>query len=168
MRFDRIGAALAVVFLSACSGLMKSPAEGLTFQAPAGWQGTPGIMGRFQLWTAGDGKAKQVLLLMKLPGDVKLDPASFKLNDVQAANPENLRDMTIVDRRRMTLCGGQESLYFKMHGKSGSSRTPETIETVLSRSSPDATFMSTYGYPDGSMPDKEAEAAIYELCPAKG
>jgi hypothetical protein len=153
---------LALLALTAC-GLTKSPAEGLNFKPPDGWQGTPGVMGRFQLWTAND---KQMLMLLKLPADMKLT-TSFDLNDFQDVNgPAALKDSKVLARRNMTMCGNQQSMFLKMQGKSTRQNTEETIEVVLSKAA-DGTFMAMYMRPLGSAADPAAEAAIYELCPAK-
>ncbi|HTA38312.1 MAG TPA: hypothetical protein VK760_04510 [Candidatus Acidoferrales bacterium] len=149
--------------------MTKSPADDITFTAPNGWQGTPGIMGRFQLWTGGDTNAKQVLMLMKLPQDAKIDktfsPSDFK----DAAGPATLKGGTILEQRTMTICGGQPARFMKMSGVSSNSdgkKTDEMIEAVVSKVS-DGTFMAMHMYPVGAVPDPGAEAAIYELCPKK-
>ena len=162
-----VAAAFAVATLTAC-GLTKSPAEGLTFKAPDGWQGTPGIMGRFQLWTARSGTETtgQVLMLMKLPVDTNLkgdfDPSN--LNDVNGS--ASLRNAKVLAKRTMTLCNSQQSIFMKMRGQSKNQKTEEQIEAVVSNA-PDGTYMAMYMFPIGAAPDPAAEAAIYELCPAK-
>jgi hypothetical protein len=156
---------LAGALLTAC-GFMKSPAEDINFEAPSGWQSTPGIMGRFQLWTGGSANAKQVLMLMKLPQDAKID-RSFDASDMKdLTGPASVKDATMLDQRRMTICGNQPALYMKMRGASNSQKTNEMIEAVVSKVS-DGTFMAMHMYPVGSVPDSQAEAAIYELCPKK-
>jgi hypothetical protein len=167
--FLRIAAAIAgVAILTAC-GLTKSPAEDITFTAPTDWTSTPGIMGRFQLWTGGPASAKQVLMLMKLPQDSKID-RSFNASDIkEMTGPASVKDATMVEQRNMTICGSQPATYMKMRGVSsnnGNRKTDEMIETVISKVS-DGTYMAMHMYPVGTDPDKQAEAAIYELCPKK-
>ncbi len=155
---------LATVLLVACGGLTQSPADGLNFRAPEGWQSTPGIMGRFQLWSNGDGKDKQVLILMKLPPGTKFDK-SFDLNEVDGPNA-GIEGARIVSRREMTLCGNQASLAVTMRGESSREKVEENVTTVFSKTD-DATYMTTYVYPVGASPNARAEAAIYELCRTK-
>ena len=164
MKILRAAAALcAVVLLTAC-GLTKSPAEDINFVAPNGWQSTPGIMGRFQLWTGG-ANGKQVLMLMKLPQDAKID-RTFNASDMKdLAGPSAVKDATMLEQRTMKICGTQPALYMKMRGvSSGQTKTEEMIEAVMSKVS-DGTFMAMHMYPVGSVPDPQADAAIYELCP---
>jgi hypothetical protein len=160
-----VAGALAAATLTAC-GLTKSPAEGLTFTAPSGWTGTPGIMGRFQLWTGTGDASGHVLMLMKLPADTNLK-ADFDMDNLKDVNGSaSLKDAKILARRTMTLCNGQQSMFMKMQGKSKNQNTEESIEAVLSKAS-DGTYMAMYMYPIGAATNPAAEAAIYELCPAK-
>jgi hypothetical protein len=162
-----VAAMAAVALLSAC-GLLKSPAEDITFQAPSGWQSTPGIMGRFQLWTGGT-TSKQMLMLMKLPQDAKMDSAFSDADFKEMSGSARVKDATVVERRSMNICGNQPALYMKMRGVSvtnNSEKTEELIDTVLSKVS-DGTYMAMHMYPVGSVPDQQAEAAIYELCPKR-
>jgi hypothetical protein len=165
MKILHVAAALGAVALLTACGFMKSPAEDINFTAPTGWQSTPGIMGRFQLWTGGGAKA-QVLMLMKLPQDAKID-RSFDSSDFkEMTGPTSVKDATMLEQRTMKICGSQPAMYMKMRGvsNSGSQKTEEMIEAVVSRVS-DGTFMAMHMYPIGSVPDPQAEAAIYELCP---
>ena len=121
-------------------------------------------MGRFQLWTGG-ANPKQVLMLMKLPQDAKID-RSFDASDMKdLTGPTSVKDATMLEQRTMKICGNQPALYMKMRGVSnGQTKTEEMIEAVLSKVS-DGTFMAMHMYPVGSVPDPQADAAIYELCP---
>lgn len=162
----RIAAAmLATVLLVACGGLTQSPADGLNFRAPDGWQSTPGIMGRFQLWTTGESKDKQVLVLLKLPPQAKADK-SFDVNMVNGPNSGGVEGATIVSRRQVTLCGNQPSLYVLMRGESAREKVEENVAAVFSRTT-DAMYMAVYVYPVGTAANAWAEAAIYELCRVK-
>lgn len=106
-------------------------------------------------------------MLMKLPQDAKIDSA-FDTNDFrQMSGSTRVKDAKIVERRTLTICGSQPALFMKMTGvSSGSEKTEELIETVLSKVS-DGTYMAMHMYPVGSVPDPQAEAAIYELCPKR-
>jgi hypothetical protein len=63
-----LGSAVCAVLLSGC-GLTSSPAEGLTFTAPSGWQSSPGIMGFAQLWTPSS-NSDEVLMLFRSPRQI--------------------------------------------------------------------------------------------------
>jgi len=163
-----VAAVSGVALLTAC-GLTKSPAEDINFTAPADWQSTPGIMGRFQLWTGGPATGKQVLMLMKLPQDAKIDKSFSSSDFKEMSGPASVKDATMLEQRNMTICGSQPAMYMKMRGvssNSGSQKTEEMVEAVISKVS-DGTFMAMHMYPVGSVPDTQAEAAIYELCPKK-
>jgi hypothetical protein len=159
-------AAVAILMLSAC-GLTKSPADGLTFRAPDGWTGTPGIMGRFQLWTSPGDKDKQIVMLMKLPSDTKIDQSTDVASFKSFSSQDSLKDTKLLERKVMKLCNGtQSSIFMKMEGTSTNSHSEETVETVLSKA-PDGTYMAMYMYPIGTAPDANVEASIYNLCPDK-
>lgn len=168
MKLLRVAAAIGGLALLTACGLTKSPADDITFSAPASWHGTPGIMGRFQLWTGGT-DSKEVLMLMKLPQDAKIDK-SFNASDFKdAAGTVPVKNATMEEQRDMTICGNQPAMFMKMRGVStnnGDKKTDEMIEAVVSKVS-DGTFMAMHMYPVGSVPDAQAEAAIYELCPKK-
>jgi hypothetical protein len=158
-----VAAAFAVASLTAC-GLTKSPADGLTFKAPDGWTATPGVMGRFQLWTSGGGDSAHVLMLLKLPADTKLN-SSFSVNDFKDVDgPASLKDGRVLAQRTMTLCGSQRSMFVKMQGQTKNQKAEELVEAVLSKAA-DGTYMAMYMHPIAVAPNPAAEAAIYELCP---
>jgi hypothetical protein len=161
----RIAALAATILLAAC-GLTKSPAEGLNFQAPAGWQSTPGIMGKFQMWMTGGGKTQQMLMLIDMGSDTKLNE-SFDLKDVKGSSPSSfVKNATVVTQRKMTICGNQPAIYIKMRGTSSSSSSEENVELLISKAAQSA-YMAAYIYPAALEPNASAEAAIYELCPTK-
>jgi len=167
MQFLRslVPAVAASIVLAGC-GLTTSPADGLNFHAPSGWQGTPGVMGRFQMWVSGGSKEqKQIVMLMKLPADVKLSLADFKANQ-SAGQPGAMKDATVLQQRKMTLCSNQDSLYVKMQGKSSTNDNQELVEAVITKA-PDATYYAMYAYPLATSPDTAAQAAIFEICPSK-
>jgi len=166
MLLSRALAATAVAVALAGCGFTKSPAEGLTFKPPDGWASTPGVMGRFQLWTSpGGSEDKQVLMLLKLPATAKLDAAEFSAN-AGSGSPLTITDETVIQRRSLTICSNQPAVYSKMRGKSSKSNDEETVETVISRSS-DAAYLAMYVYPVTASPDTAVEASLFDLCPAK-
>ncbi|MBV8655075.1 MAG: hypothetical protein JO160_03450, partial [Candidatus Eremiobacteraeota bacterium] len=62
----RVLSALACAVILAGCGLTSSPAEGLTFSPPAGWQSSPGIMGFMQFWRSPT-NSEEVLMLFRSP-----------------------------------------------------------------------------------------------------
>jgi hypothetical protein len=151
VRFSRsLAAALAVVSLAGC-GLLKSPADGLTFHAPDGWRGTPGFLGRVQTWTHVSGSGVSMLILTSVPGltahRVAGRPASG----------------TTIEQREMVLCGSQSSFFRKSNI---TSHDRHFISETVVTSAPGSGYVAIYMYPAGSAPDAQAEAAIYELCPS--
>jgi hypothetical protein len=139
----------------ACGGLTKSPAEGLTFKAPADWPSSPGIMGMMQFWTSPD--KKQVLMLFKVPADFKTD---------QAFSSADVKDAHIEAQRTINVCGEQHADYMKAIATSSRTGDDNNLEMVSTKSA-DGVLMAMYIYPIGTQPDATADAAIYQLCPAK-
>jgi hypothetical protein len=159
MRILRYGIAacalLGALATTACSGLTKSPAEGLTFKAPADWTSSPGIMGMMQFWASPD--KKQVLMLFKVPADFKTDQA-FSSADVKDAHIEVQRDVKI--------CGNVAAQYIKGIATSSRTNDDNNLEMIVAKGT-DGTYMSMYIYPIGTKPDDTADAALYQLCPVK-
>jgi len=159
MRILRLLIAASAVFasfaLAACSGLTKSPADGLTFTPPAGWASSPGIMGMMQFWTSTD--KKQVLMLFKVPADFKTD---------QAYSSADVKDAHVETQRTIKVCGSTEAQYVKAIATSSRTGDDNNLEMVTAKSG-DGVLMAMYVYPIGVKPDGAAGAAIYQLCPSK-
>ena len=160
MKISRAGLVVASLLgtfvLAACSGLTKSPAEGLTFKAPDGWTSTPGIMGIMQLW-ASPGTSKEVLMLFHAPSDWKSD---------QALDSANVKDAQIQEQRTITICGNQSAQYLKMRATSTRGDGDQNVQMISSKGK-DGTYLALYIYPIAATPDPQAQAAIYELCSVK-
>jgi hypothetical protein len=153
-RFGLAACALAFA-LTACGGLTKSPAEGLTFKAPAAWTSSPGIMGMMQFWTTDD--KKQMLMLFKVPADFKTD---------QAFSSADIKDAHIETQRPIKICGNVDAEYTKAIATSSRTGDDSNLEMVTSKADT-GEYMALYIYPIGMKPDDTAGAAIYQLCPAK-
>lgn len=143
-------AAAAAMALAGC-GFTSSPGDALTFKAPKGWRGSPGIMGFMQFWQGPqDG---EVLMLIRSPKPLKTSEvfsnADLTHADVQA-------------EKSIDICGNQPARYFKAKGKWKSQRD-STVEMVMSNAG-GATYMAMYVHPEGTQPDPEAESAIHQLC----
>jgi hypothetical protein len=142
----------ALLALSGC-GFNSSPADNLTFKPPAGWQGSPGIMGFMQFWKAPNGN-KEVLMLFK-------SPKPLQVRDV--FNSANMRDARVETKKPMTICGSQSAEFIKAQGTS-SSNDDSNIEMVMTNAA-GTTYLSMYIYPVRAAPNSEASAAMLELCP---
>ncbi|MBV8373558.1 MAG: hypothetical protein JOY69_09875 [Candidatus Eremiobacteraeota bacterium] len=144
-------ALLLVAALTGC-GFTSSPADNLTFKAPAGWQGSPGIMGFMQFWRAPNSD-DQVLMLFK-------SPKPLQTRDVFSS--ANLRDAKVEAQKPITICGNQTAEYFKARGTSRNGRD-SNVEMVMTDVS-GTTYFAMYLYPAGAAPNGEADAALHELC----
>jgi hypothetical protein len=143
--------AAGVVLLAGCGGLTKSPAEGLTFTAPPGWTGTPGILGMAQVWTP-PGDSKSVLMLIKAP-------AAAKLNE--SLESARVQDSSVKQQRTLTICTNQPARYLELTGKANGE--DESIETVVTAVG-DQHYVAMYMYPIASKPDPQAQAALRQIC----
>jgi hypothetical protein len=142
---------LAILASSGC-GFTSSPADNLTFKAPAGWQSSPGIMGFMQFWKAPNSN-KEVLLLFKSP-----KPLQTK----EVFNNANLRDAKVETQKPITICGSQAAQFFKAQGTS--SRGDDSNVEMVMTDAAGTTYLAMYVYPAGAQPNGEAAAALRELC----
>jgi hypothetical protein len=142
--------------LSGC-GLTSSPAEGLAFHPPTGWQSSPGIMGFMQFWKP-PSNSDEVLMLFRSPK--QFDPA-------QVLSSAKLRDTRIERRQQIKICGNQPAVYFTGVGtsSSGSNATTQLEMQMVMTNAGGAAYFAMYGYPAGTKPNGEALAALRELCP---
>ena len=138
--------------LTGC-GFNSSPADNLTFKAPAGWQGSPGIMGFMQFWKAPNGN-KEVLMLFK-------SPKPLEVHDV--FNSANMKDARVETEKPISICGNQSAEYIKAQGTT-SSNDDSTIEMVMTKAA-GTTYLAMYIYPVRAAPNAEAGAALRQLCP---
>ncbi len=150
-----IAALLAIAALAGCGQLMKSPADGLTFKAPPAWHSSPGIMGMMQFWMNPNDN-KQILMLLKAPADWKTD---------EAYSTADMKDVHVEVQRDVKICGNRAATFIRAIGTSSRTNNDANVEMVQTKLN-DGTYMSFYIYPIGTKPAPEAEAAIYELCPA--
>ncbi|MGB8519853.1 MAG: hypothetical protein WCD38_06770 [Candidatus Tumulicola sp.] len=145
----------ALLAVSGC-GFNSSPADNITFKAPAGWQASPGIMGFMQLWKAPGGR-DEVLMLFR-------SPKQIATSDVMSS--ANVKDARIESEQRVTICGNQSAEFLKAQGSAhgvGSKADSSNVETMVSNTG-GATYMAMYVYPIGGVPNAEATAALRELC----
>ena len=147
-----VGCALA---LAAC-GLNSSPAQGLRFAPPPGWQSSPGIMGFMQFWRTPDDR--EVLILFK-------SPRAITPNDVLSnyRMKDTLQGMQIEERRAIEICGNQPATYVRGRGRSVR-RGDQDVEFVLTTVRGTGYF-ALYARPIGATPNSAAEAALREICP---
>jgi hypothetical protein len=157
MRLSRIAAAAVgcALALAACA-FNASPAQGLKFQPPPGWQSSPGIMGFMQFWrTPND---REALILFK-------SPTPLTANDVFSNDrmKDTLKDMQVEQRHSIQICGNQPATYVRGRGTSPK-RGDEDVEMVFTTINR-ASYFALYTRPIGAAPNFAAQAALRELCP---
>ncbi|MBV8148409.1 MAG: hypothetical protein JO092_04895 [Candidatus Eremiobacteraeota bacterium] len=151
-----IAPVVCATILGGC-GLTSSPAEGLAFRPPAGWQGSPGIMGFMQFWKPPT-NSDEVLMLFRSPKQI--DP-----NQVLAS--ARLRNTRIERRQEIKVCGNQPAIFFEGAGtsSSGNNASTQAVMQMVMTNANGATYFAMYAYPVGTRPNSEALAALRELCP---
>jgi len=159
MKALQTAASAVVVIASLATGgcaLNASPASGLQFQAPAGWQASPGVMGMMQFWRP-PADDHQVLMLFKSPRKIRESEA---FSDARAG--QTFQDLTIERRQTIRICGDQSAMYVR--GRGSSKGEPSVVESVIADTG-GATYVSLYVRPVASPADIQAEAALRQLCP---
>ncbi len=135
--------------LAACG----SPADDIAFKAPPGWNSTPGIMGRFQMWM----HDRSMVMLVR--GDKR---TSVMDAEHSAPGTSNIRDY---HARDITICEDQKAQYFTGNGESTTNgKTQQSaIEGIITDVN-DARYFALYVRPKGNAPDGQAEAALRSVC----
>jgi hypothetical protein len=151
---------LAITGLAGC-GFTSSPAQGLTFAAPRGWQASPGIMGFMQFWKPPSGP-NEMLMLIK-------SPKPLRMSDVLLNRHMEIQEERVLERHAIRICGGRPADYVKAEGSQtsaagGAQRSAEYIQLVGANVNGSAYF-AIYVYPKNAIPDAQALAALRELCP---
>jgi len=143
------------VLLSGC-GLTSSPADGLTFTPPAGWQASPGIMGFMQFWTP-SAHSDQVLMLFRSPKQI---------DQSQVFETGKIKNAKIEEHRQITICGNQAASYYKGSADSSTDNQPSkphNLEMTMTNAN-GTTYFAMYVYPLDNSPNAQAESALRELC----
>jgi hypothetical protein len=148
-------AALFAVALSGCS-MTASPADGLSFQAPPGWQSSPGIMGFMQFWRS-PSDDREVLMLFKSPKPLKAEDI---FSDAQLK--DTVRNATVEQRSAIEICGHQPATFVQARGSTsrGGIEFVDAVLTTLRGSS----YLAMYVRPISRPTNPMAEAALRELC----
>jgi hypothetical protein len=156
MSLSRSGAVLAVAFVLAGCGLSASPADGLSFHAPAGWRSSPGIMGFMQFWRP-PVDDREVLMLIKSPRPLKSSDifSDARMNDT-------LKGATVERRQEILICNRQPAMYFEARGTS-SQGGDARVEAVMTNMS-GGTYFAMYIRPIAAAPNPTAQASLRELC----
>ena len=156
MRLGKSGAiALFAFALGGCS-MTASPADGLAFQAPSGWQSSPGIMGFMQFWRA-PSNDREVLMLIKSPKPLKADDVFS-----DARLKDTLKDVTVERRSSIEICDRQPATYVQARGSSsrGGDEFVDLVLTTLNGNS----YLAMYVRPIATPTNPMAAAALRELC----
>jgi hypothetical protein len=157
MRLLQTGVAALVVLAAAACGINASPADGLLFQAPPGWQSSPGIMGFMQFWRPPSG-GREVLILFKSPKPIK--PSDIT---TQPGVDDSLKNTTVERREDVVICGHQPATYMEARGTS--SHGDESRVEMMMATLGSATYLAIYVRPLALAPHRMAEASLRELCP---
>ncbi len=151
------GSAVCAMLLSAC-GLTSSPADGLTFTAPSGWQSSPGIMGFMQFWDHRlDAHTEEVLMLFRSPRQIDRE---------QVFETGKLKNTKIDSERRIAICGNQPATIFAGTATSSTDNEPtrpHKLDMIMTNAN-GTTYFAMYVYPLSHPPDAQAESALRELC----
>ncbi len=158
MTISRAGAAILVAFTAAGCAFNASPADGLRFQAPPGWQSSPGIMGFMQFWKPPVGR-HEALILFKSPKPI--NPSDVT---AQPGVDDSLKNTTIQRRESIVICGRQPAIYMQARGTSSRGGDESRVEMVMTTIG-GATYFALYARPMGVPANPIAEAALRELCP---
>ena len=148
--------AMLAVTVGGCA-LQASPADGLRFEAPAGWRASPGIMGYMQFWRPPNND-REVLLLFKSPRPMQTNEI-FSKSNLQ----DTMKDVTIVGRQTIKICSTQPAKHVQARGSSseGGPIDIETVATIIGGSS----YFAVYVRPIVVRPNPIALAALREVCP---
>jgi hypothetical protein len=147
----RIAAILSAALMLTGCGMTSSPADNVTFVAPKGWHGSPGIMGLMQFWTSPGGD--QQLVLVKSPK---------KISDTDVFTSTDLKNAQVEVTKAIVICGNQPAVLLKARGttKAGRDGNAEVVKSDAGG----ATYVAAYVYPLGAQPNAAAESAVRELC----
>lgn len=150
MKWRLLFGILCIAALAACG----SPGADTAFKAPTGWNSTPGIMGRFQMWMNNN----QIVMLIR--GD-----KNTTFYDAQKSSPGST-SLSDVKHSAIDLCGGkQKADYFTARGEgtNNGKRTVKTVEGVISDVG-GSRYIAMYIRPLGTAADSQAEDALHSLC----
>ena len=137
--------------------LQASPADGLRFAAPGGWQASPGILGYMQFWRPPIDD-REVLLLFKSPRPMQTNDI-FSNSNMQ----DTMKDVSILRQQTIKICGTQPAKYVQARGSSSSGGPIdiESVATIIRGSS----YFAVYIRPIAVPPNPIALAALREVCP---
>lgn len=147
---------LTVAFASVLLASCGSPADQTSFKAPANWNSTPGIMGRFQMWMNNG----QVVMLIR--GD-----KNMTIEDAQKSSP-SAGAMNFAKSRNIKMCNGTQAAQ-AYSGESTSDvngkKQPKIIEATVTEIA-NSKYMAIYVRPKSmAAGDSQAEDAIHSVCP---
>ncbi len=147
--------AMLAVAVGGCA-LQASPADGLRFEAPRGWQASPGIMGYMQFWRPPNNE-REILMLFKSPRPMQTNEI-FSKSNLQGT----MKDVTVVTQQPIKICGTQPAKYVRARGSSSEGPIDiETVATIIGGSS----YFAVYVRPIVVQPNPIALAALREACP---
>lgn len=134
----------------------SSPADGLNFHAPPGWQSSPGIIGVMQFWRS-PSNDQEVLMLFRSP---KALPAGDIFSNSQMQG--TLKDVVVTRRSTIEICGNQPATYIEARGSSAKGGD-ENLEMVMTTAR-GTSYFAMYVRPITLRANAQAAAALRELC----
>lgn len=152
----RLALVMLLVLSSAACGLRSSPADGLRFQPPAGWNPSPGILGFMQFWRS-PGNDREFLILFRSPRPMQTKEM-FSSQGMQ----DSMKDVTVLREQSIKICGNQPATFVLARGDSARSG-PTDIESIATNIG-GASYFATYIRPVSAPPNPEAMASLRELC----
>lgn len=148
------GVLVCVAVLTACG----SPSSGTAFKPPSGWNSSPGVFGRFQIWMTGQGSNdRQVLVLVRGDKNMRTE---------QTFTFGNTGEVQEMHQHPITLCGNQAAQYINARAvhRSGNQRAPEIVEGTITTIG-NSKYAALYIRPASMHADAGAEDAIRSVCP---
>lgn len=141
--------------LAGCASVTSN----IAFRPPAGWIGTPAMLGRLQMWIkSGQQKDSMPQMLMLVKGNKSDTHADF--NNLP---PQYSKNLHVLRHGNMKLCGTQPAEQFVAQGtdNNGKRAQIEMTTTVIGKDR----YVAMYIRPVSMAADPQAETAIHSLCP---
>jgi hypothetical protein len=136
-----------------------SVTNGIAFQPPSGWTGTPALFGHMQAWIK-NGQQKNSQFVMLVKGN-----AQNTKSDFSAVPSQYAKDTHVISRGTVKLCGTQPADQIVAEGTNQNGRRShvEMVSTVIDKDR----YMAMYIRPIDQPADASAESAIHSLCPLR-
>jgi hypothetical protein len=137
-----------------------SVTNGLAFQPPSGWTGTPALFGHMQAWVKSGQQKNSTQFVMLVKGN-----AQNTKSDFDAVPSQYAKNTNVISRGSVKLCGMQPADQVVAEGTDRDGRRShiEMVSTVIDRDR----YVAMYIRPVNLPADASAESAIHSLCPLR-